>query len=129
MLFPLSGGADTANRDAIVGHAPDHVEVQHRDDVLARDGGVADEMLRAEQALLFGGEGNHQHAALESVAVLCEQAREFHNRRGARSVVVRAGVDVAGFRRERADLAVAQMVIVRPNHNHLVAQLRGRCPE
>lgn len=122
--FPCGSRADAADRDAIVVHPPHHVEVEHGDDVLARHGRVLHKILCAEQALLFGGEGDYQHATLEPVAVLRQQARQLHNRRRARSVVVRAGMDVARLWGKRPHLAVAEMVIVRANHNHLVAQLR-----
>ena len=58
-----------------------------------------------------------------------QQAREFENARGAGSVVVRAGMNLADLRRrERIDVAVTEMIVVRADDDVLIG-LAGKIGE
>ena len=78
-------------------------------------------LRRAEQAKLFARERRKQNAALELPFARREQPREFEHARGAGSVVVGAGMNLADLRRrKRIDIAVTEMIVVRADDDVLV---------
>ena len=77
-----------------------HVEVDGGGHPLDRHGGIVGEVLRAEQALLFGRVGDDQDRAARPLGRGRERARHFEQRGDAGGIVERAVVDpIAGARR------------------------------
>ena len=56
----ILGGALAADVEGLLANAADHVEVDHGDDFVQRDGRMLDEILRSDQAFLFGGETDEE---------------------------------------------------------------------
>ena len=70
----------------------------------------------AEQAGLLGRESHEQNRAAGRHAAPLERLRRGEHGRGARRVVLRAVVERVAVHRR----AVAEVVVVRPDHHHLV---------
>src|SRR5262245_19703058 len=84
-------------------------------------------MLRAEQAALLGGERDEHEAAALPIGDFCEAPGQFHDRRGARRVIVSTVVDLflALVFGEAAGSAVAEVIVVSADDNRLLCERAG----
>src|SRR5215813_14790273 len=107
--------ADAADRQLVLPHPPDHIQVDHRHCVGERRGRIVDVSLRPDQPGFFGAEGDEDKAAAKLAALAAEDAREFEQAGSPRSVVVRAVMNVRRIRREAALAAMSEMVVMGPD--------------
>src|SRR5262249_39534030 len=80
--------ADAADRQLVLSHPPDHIQVDHRRCVGERRGRIVDVSLRTDQPRFFGAECDEDEAAAKPAALAAEYAREFEQAGRPRSVVV-----------------------------------------
>ena len=99
----------------VVAEATDHVEVEHRDRLGEGDGGLAYVVAGAEEAELFAAEEREDERTGRAAGGR-EGAGEPHHDRGARRVVVGAGVHDA--------VLGPQMVVVGADHDRLGRERR-----
>ena len=120
-VLERGAGANAADVDFVVFDAADHVHVEHGDGFVERPGRIFDPVGGAEQTELFTGERREENAALQLAFQRREQAREFEKASGAGSVVVGAGMNLADLRRrERIEIAVTEMIVVRAENDVFV---------
>ena len=119
-LVKVGGGSVAADEDHVVSHSADHVEVEHRDDLVERNGWMGAEIHAAEQAALFAGESDEDDRAILSGPMGESSCGEFQHRDGARAVVIGAVVDLVRVGREASDLAAAEMIVVGADDDELI---------
>ncbi len=115
----LLGALGAEDLHLAVAQAAYHVEVDHRRYPIQREGRMADEVLRAEQAHLLGGEGDEGQAARRRARV-GEVAGEAEEHGGARRVVVCTVVGRLHLGGQRAGSAEPEMIIVGADDDDLL---------
>ena len=108
----------------VVAEPADHVQVQSGRDVAQGNGRMGDPVLRAQQPFLLGVPGDEQDRPLGRAGKERERLGQFQHRRRSAGVVVGAGMDVSVRAEARAPAAVADVVVMGADDDHLVAQLR-----
>ncbi len=74
-----------------------------------------------EQAKLLARKVGEQNPALKFSLHGREEARKFQHTRGARGIVIRAGMNLADLRRrKRIHIAITQMIVMRADDDVLV---------
>ena len=87
--------ADSADEQAIVIEAADHIHVDHRHRVPQRDRWMICEVRRPQQAQLFACERNKQNGTLPLALIACSQPGNFEDAGGSGRVVVGSVMDLS----------------------------------
>ena len=126
-LRPRRRGAGGLDGQLVVLHAADHVEVQIGGDLIDRHRRLGGKRRRAEQPELFARPEVEQHVA--PARLFGQRLADRQHRRRSRRVVVGAGVDPARLflaRERAAAVAVAEMIVVRPERDPRLLHARRR---
>ncbi len=112
---PLGRALRSERHEPVVAHHPDHVEIDHRDSACDRFRRMRNEIRgTAETCLFCCEEREHDRAPILRPRELASQAlRDRDDRRGSRSVVVRAVVNCLDVGTQRAPSAKSEVIVVR----------------
>ena len=110
------------DRQLVIAEPADHVKVQHGHRIRHREQRVFDVILAAHQPFLLAAETDEDQPSSRLLAACCQPPRQLQNGRRAGGVVVRPVVDFAAVRLARAELAAADVVVMRAEHDRLLRQ-------
>ena len=122
---PPSAAAPRADHNQVViAEPPDHVQVQPGRHAIQRDRRMGDPMLRAQQPLLLPVPIGEKDRPLRRLGENRERLCQLEHGGRAAGVVVGAGMNLPVGIEAQAAAAVADVVVMGADHDHLVAQFR-----
>ena len=119
---PTRAGARAEDGDVVVAKPADHVQVEGGHHVVQGNRGVRGPMLRAQQALLFGVPEGKQNRSFRRAGQPRKGLGKLQDGGCPAGIVVGAGVNGPRGIKAQAASAVADVIVMRPHHDYLIAQ-------